>query len=61
MTFLKKLFGTKNGILNVLAVAAPIVTGVVTGGVFTVPVLVAALGSLAGKLAASPINHDQEK
>ncbi len=61
MTFLKKLFGTRNGLLTVLAVAAPIVTGVVSGGVFTVPVLIAALGSLAGKLAASPINHDQGK
>lgn len=47
----------RNKFLNVLSLAAPIVAGVVGGGVLTVPVLVAAVGSLAGKLAATPIDH----
>lgn len=49
----------KSWILNVLALAAPVAAGVVSGGVLTFPVLVAALGSLAGKLAASPLTHDK--
>jgi len=61
MNFIKKLFTTKNGLLNIVAIAAPIVAGVISGGVFTVPVLIAAAGSLAGKLAASPLNHDTAK
>jgi hypothetical protein len=60
MGFLKRLFTTKNGFLTLVSVAAPVVVSVVTGGVFTVPVLVTALGSIAGKLAASPMNHDTE-
>ncbi len=42
-------------ITNILALAAPVVAGVISGGVFTVPVLVTALGSLFGKLAQSPL------
>ena len=61
MTFLKKLFTTKNGFLTLVALAAPVVAGVVSGGVFTVPVLIAAGGALAGKLAASPLNHEDGK
>lgn len=61
MNFLKKLFTTRNGLLTLLAVAAPVVAGVVSGGVFTIPVFIAAGGALAGKLAASPLNHDAAK
>lgn len=42
-------------ITNALAVAAPILAGVVSGGVFTLPVLITALGGLAAKLAQSPL------
>lgn len=48
----KKLF-TKQGLLNFLCIAGPIVAGVVSGGVFTAPVLITALSTLAGKLANS--------
>jgi hypothetical protein len=48
----------KNKILNVIALAAPIVAGVFSGGALTVPVAIAAAGALAGKLAASPLNHE---
>lgn len=61
LDFLKKTFTTRNGLLNLLWVAAPVVAGVASGGVFTVPVLVSAVGSIAGKLAQSPINHEQPK
>ena len=54
MNFFKKY---KNAILNVLIVAAPVVAGVLSGGVFTAPVLIAAGAGLAGKLAASPLDH----
>lgn len=54
MNFLKAHL---NKILNVLWLAAPVVAGVVSGGVFTAPVLIAAGGALAGKLAQSPVNH----
>lgn len=47
----------KGWILNLLAVTAPVVAGVASGGVFTVPVLIAAGGAIAGKLAASPLDH----
>lgn len=53
-SFLKKY---KNAIFNVIALAAPVVAGVVSGGVLTVPVAIAAGAALAGKLAASPIDH----
>lgn len=47
----------KNGIMTVLGIAAPVVVSVVTGGVFTLPVLITAGGVIAAKLAASPIDH----
>lgn len=40
-------------IMNVLAVAAPVAMGVVSGGVFTLPVLISAGGVIFGKLAQS--------
>lgn len=43
-----------NWITNVLAVAAPVLAGVVSGGVFTLPVLITAVGTIAAKLAPSP-------
>lgn len=55
MNWLKNLITTRNGLLSIIAVAAPVVMGVVTGGVFTVPVIVTAIGAIAGKLAASPL------
>lgn len=48
----------KSWMLNVLTVAGPVVAGVVSGGVFTLPVLFAAATGLVGKLAASPLKHD---
>lgn len=51
----------KNKVLNLLSLAAPVVAGVASGGVFTAPVLIAALAAIVGKLAASPLNHDKEK
>lgn len=60
MSWLKNLFTTRNGLLTLVSVAAPVVAGVISGGVFTVPVLIAAVGSLTGKLAASPLNHDSK-
>lgn len=53
-SFVKKY---KNAILNVLLVAAPVVAGIVSGGVLTVPVAIAAGTAIVGKLAASPLNH----
>lgn len=47
----------KNAFLNVFTIAAPVATAVVTGGVFTPVVLIAAVAGLAGKLAASPLDH----
>ncbi len=49
---IRKLF-TRNGLLNLLAVAAPVAAGVISGGVFTLPVLVTAIGSIAAKVAPS--------
>jgi hypothetical protein len=49
---IKKLF-TKEGLLNLLAVAGPIAAGVISGGVFTAPVLITAVSTLAAKLAQS--------
>ena len=43
----KKLF------LNLLTVAAPIAAGVISGGVFTLPVLTTALGTLAARFLPS--------
>lgn len=42
-------------ITNILAIAAPVVVGVVTGGVFTLPVIVTAIGVVVGKFAQSPL------
>ena len=42
-------------ITNLLAIAAPIVAGVVSGGVLTAPVIITAAGVLVGKLAQSPL------
>ncbi len=53
-SFLRKY---KNGIFTVLGVAAPVVAGIVSGGVLTVPVAISAAGIIAAKLAASPIDH----
>jgi hypothetical protein len=53
-TFLKKY---KNGIFNVVAVAGTVVAGILSGGVFTLPVIITAVSTVAGKLAASPVDH----
>lgn len=53
-SFVKKY---KNAILNVFVIAGPVVAGVISGGILTAPVLIAAGVGLAGKLAASPLNH----
>jgi hypothetical protein len=47
----------KNKFFNVAALALPVVAGIASGGVFTVPVYLAAGAALAGKLAASPLDH----
>jgi len=54
---LQKLFGRKhaNTALNVIGLAGPVVAGVISGGVFTAPVLISAATGLALKLAQSPI------
>jgi hypothetical protein len=44
----------KNGIFNVIAVAGTVVAGLLTG---PVGVAVTAIATIAGKLAASPIDH----
>lgn len=44
-----------NWIFNILAIAGPIVAGVVSGGVFTAPVIFAAATGLVAKLAQSPV------
>jgi hypothetical protein len=48
----KKLF-TPNRVLHLLAVAAPVVVGVIVGGVFTPATIASALGVIAAKLATS--------
>ena len=53
-SFIKKY---KNAILNIVLAAAPVVAGVVSGGVLTLPVIFAAATGLVGKLAASPLDH----
>lgn len=54
---MKWLSAHKGWILNVLTVAGPVVAGFVSGGVFTLPVIIATATGLVGKLAASPLNH----
>jgi hypothetical protein len=49
-----------NKILNTLGAAAIVAAGVISGGVFTLPVLVTAVGTLATKLAATPVDHSAE-
>lgn len=44
---------TWNRVFNILAVAAPIVAGVVAGGVFTPATIITALGVIAAKAAQS--------
>lgn len=48
----------KTWILRVLAVAAPVVAGVLGGGVLTVPVVMTAIGTFIGTLGKSPMNHE---
>jgi hypothetical protein len=49
-----------NKILNVVGAAAVVAAGVVSGGIFTLPVLITAVGSLATKLANTPVDHSAE-
>ena len=44
-----------------MRVAFVFVAGVVSGGVFTLPVLITALGAFFAKLSASPLNNDAER
>ncbi len=56
MTTLRQLWNAHhNKILNLLGLAAPVVAGVVSGGVFTLPVLVTAGGVIAAKYAQTPM------
>lgn len=50
----------RSKVFTVLGYAAPVVAGVVSGGVFTAPVIITAIGVLFSKLAASPLSHDAE-
>lgn len=47
----------KNALMNIILAAAPVVAGVASGGILTVPVLITAVTGLVGKLAASPLDH----
>jgi hypothetical protein len=47
----------KNAIMNVILAAAPVVAGVASGGVLTIPVAITAITGVVGKLAASPLDH----
>ena len=58
MKFLKR---HRSKIMTWLGIAAPVVAGLVSGGVLTAPVIISAAGVLLAKLAASPINHDEER
>jgi hypothetical protein len=49
-----KKYLTFNNLLNVLAVAGPVLAGVLTG---PAGLALATLGSIAAKLAATPLEH----
>lgn len=57
MTFFRR---HTNKILNAFGAAAVVAAGVISGGVFTLPVLITAVGALASKLAATPMDHSDE-
>ncbi len=51
----------RSKIFTWIGVGATVAAGVLSGGVFTLPVLVTAIGSFFSKLAATPLNHDAER
>lgn len=44
-----------NKIMNILAIGSPVLAGVLSGGVFTLPVLITAVSTLAAKMAQTPV------
>ena len=48
-------------ILTFIGFTAPVVGGLITGGIFTAATIGAAVGVIAAKYAASPISHDAER
>lgn len=58
MNFLKR---HRSKVLTFVGIAAPVIGGLVTGGIFTAATIGTALGVIAMKYSASPINHDAEK
>jgi uncharacterized protein (DUF697 family) len=51
----------RSKVLTFVGFAAPVVGGLITGGIFTAATVGAAIGVIAAKYAASPLNHDAER
>ena len=48
-------------VLTWVGIAAPVIGGLLSGGIYTAASIGAAIGLVAMKYAASPVSHDEER